>query len=150
MEKLKEHEHVNSSVCISLSVGVFVPCSNPVVQVKAVESGALQLLLTALATAQPLRVKKKVLTPTHMTINCPVPVQTPNVFCVPLSSCQVLFAVAALLRHFPYAQRTFLSHGGLQVLSELFRADGGGVLRTRIATMLYDMISEKVQHTTCI
>ncbi|XP_045887615.1 nucleotide exchange factor SIL1 [Micropterus dolomieu] len=88
--------------------------SNPVVQVKAVESGALQMLLTTLATAQPFQVKKK-----------------------------VLFAVASLLRHFPYAQRHFLSHGGLQVLSELFRADGGGVLRTRIVTMLYDMISEK-------
>ncbi|XP_040904655.1 nucleotide exchange factor SIL1 [Toxotes jaculatrix] len=88
--------------------------SNPVVQVKAVESGALQTLLTILATAQPLSVKKK-----------------------------VLFAVASLLRHFPYAQHNFLSHGGLQVLSELFRADGGGVLRTRIVTMLYDMISEK-------
>ncbi|XP_068451824.1 nucleotide exchange factor SIL1 isoform X2 [Clinocottus analis] len=88
--------------------------SNPVVQVKAVESGALQTLLTVLATAQPLRVKKK-----------------------------VLFAVAALLRNFPYSQRHFLSHGGLQVLSELFKADGGGVLRTRIVTMLYDMISEK-------
>uniref|UniRef100_G3Q693 Nucleotide exchange factor SIL1 n=1 Tax=Gasterosteus aculeatus TaxID=69293 RepID=G3Q693_GASAC len=88
--------------------------SNPMVQVKAVESGALQTLLTIMATAQPLRVKKK-----------------------------VLFAVASLLRNFPYAQRHFLSHGGLQVLSELFRADGGGVLRTRIVTMLYDMISEK-------
>ncbi|KAM3612736.1 uncharacterized protein V6R79_013584 [Siganus canaliculatus] len=88
--------------------------SNPAVQVKAVESGALQILLTTLVTAQPLRVKKK-----------------------------VLFAVASLLRHFPYAQRHFLSHGGLQVLSELFREDGGGVLRTRIVTMLYDMISEK-------
>uniref|UniRef100_UPI0037E71C72 nucleotide exchange factor SIL1 n=1 Tax=Semicossyphus pulcher TaxID=241346 RepID=UPI0037E71C72 len=88
--------------------------SNPVVQVKAVESGALQTLLTTLATAQQHRVKKK-----------------------------VLFAVASLLRHFPYAQRHFLSHGGLQVLSELFRADGGGILRTRIVTMLYDMISEK-------
>uniref|UniRef100_A0A3B5BE72 Nucleotide exchange factor SIL1 n=1 Tax=Stegastes partitus TaxID=144197 RepID=A0A3B5BE72_9TELE len=88
--------------------------SNPVVQVKAVESGALQTLLTTLATAQPLNVKKK-----------------------------VLFAVASLLRHFPYAQHHFLSHGGLQVLSELFRADGGGILRTRIVTMLYDMISEK-------
>ncbi|XP_074503968.1 nucleotide exchange factor SIL1 [Sebastes fasciatus] len=88
--------------------------SNPEVQVKAVESGALQMLLTILATEQPLRVKKKV----H-------------------------FAVASLLRNFPYAQRHFLSHGGLQVLSELFRADGGGVLRTRIVTMLYDMISEK-------
>lgn len=88
--------------------------SNPAVQVKAVESGALQMLLTTLVTAQPLRVKKK-----------------------------VLFAVASLLRHFPYAQSHFLSHGGLQVLSELFREDGGGVLRTRIVTMLYDMISEK-------
>ncbi|XP_034546478.1 nucleotide exchange factor SIL1 isoform X2 [Notolabrus celidotus] len=88
--------------------------SNPAVQVKAVESGALQTLLTSLATAEPLHVKKK-----------------------------VLFAVASLLRHFPYAQRHFLSHGGLQVLSELFKADGGGILRTRIVTMLYDLISEK-------
>lgn len=124
---------------------MFVPHSNPVVQVKAVESGALQKLLTALATAQPLIVKKKVWTPTLIPAKCPVCVQTTNVFCVPLSSCQVLFALAALLRHFPYAQHNFLSNGGLQVLSELFRADGGGVLRTRIVTMLYDMISEKVQ-----
>lgn len=58
---------------------------------------------------------------------------------------QVLFAVASLLRHFPYAQRHFLTHGGLQVLSELFRTDDSGVLRTRIVTMLYDMITEKVQ-----
>uniref|UniRef100_A0A3Q3X4H4 Nucleotide exchange factor SIL1 n=1 Tax=Mola mola TaxID=94237 RepID=A0A3Q3X4H4_MOLML len=91
---------------------------NPVVQVKVVESGALQTLLTLLATSKPLKVKKK-----------------------------VLFALASLLRHFPYAQRQILSHGGLQVLSELFRADEGGVLRTRIVTMLYDMISEKVHKT---
>ncbi|XP_043983046.1 nucleotide exchange factor SIL1 isoform X2 [Gambusia affinis] len=88
--------------------------SNPVVQVQAVEAGALQTLLTTLATTQPLNVKKK-----------------------------VLYALACLLRHFPYAQRHFLSHGGLQILSELFRADAGGILRTRIVTMLYDMISEK-------
>ncbi|XP_006808811.1 nucleotide exchange factor SIL1 [Neolamprologus brichardi] len=88
--------------------------SNPAVQVQAVENGALQTLLTTLATAQQLRVKKK-----------------------------VLFAVASLLRHFPYAQRHFLTHGGLQVLSELFRTDNSGILRTRIVTMLYDMITEK-------
>ncbi|KAF7644565.1 hypothetical protein LDENG_00219820 [Lucifuga dentata] len=88
--------------------------SNPVVQVKAVEAGALQTLLTVLATSQPLGVKKK-----------------------------VLFAAASLLRHFPYAQSHFLSHGGLQVLSELFRTDSSGTLRTRIVTMLHDMISEK-------
>uniref|UniRef100_A0A3Q0SYI3 Nucleotide exchange factor SIL1 n=1 Tax=Amphilophus citrinellus TaxID=61819 RepID=A0A3Q0SYI3_AMPCI len=89
--------------------------SNPAVQVEAVENGALQTLLTTLATAQQLRVKKK-----------------------------VLFAVASLLRHFPYAQHHFLTHGGLQVLSELFRADDGGILRTRIVAMLYDIITEKV------
>uniref|UniRef100_A0A3Q2EF25 Nucleotide exchange factor SIL1 n=1 Tax=Cyprinodon variegatus TaxID=28743 RepID=A0A3Q2EF25_CYPVA len=89
--------------------------SNPVVQVHAVEGGALQTLLTSLATAQQLSVRKK-----------------------------VLFALASLLRHFPYAQRHFLSHGGLTILSELFRADVGGILRTRIVTMLYDMITEKV------
>ncbi|KAK5622434.1 hypothetical protein CRENBAI_003703 [Crenichthys baileyi] len=88
--------------------------SNPVVQVQAVEGGALQTLLATLATTQPLNVKKK-----------------------------VLFAMACLLRHFPYAQRHFLSNGGLQILSELFRADVGGILQTRIVTMLYDMISEK-------
>ncbi|XP_014185046.2 nucleotide exchange factor SIL1 isoform X2 [Haplochromis burtoni] len=88
--------------------------SNPAVQVEAVENGALQTLLTTLATAQQLRVQKK-----------------------------VLFAVASLLRHFPYAQRHFLTHGGLQVLSELFRTDNSGILRTRIVTMLYDMITEK-------
>ncbi|XP_013882189.1 nucleotide exchange factor SIL1 [Austrofundulus limnaeus] len=88
--------------------------SNPVVQVKAVEEGALQTLLTTLATAQLHSVKKK-----------------------------VLFAVASLLRHFPFAQQHFLSRGGLQVLSELFQKDGGGVLRSRIVTMLHDLISEK-------
>ncbi|XP_029918197.1 nucleotide exchange factor SIL1 [Myripristis murdjan] len=88
--------------------------SNPVVQVEATESGALQRLLTILATVQPINVKKK-----------------------------VLFALASLLRHFPYAQSHFVSHGGLQVLSKLFRAEGGGLLRVRIVTMLYDMISEK-------
>uniref|UniRef100_H3CLH9 Nucleotide exchange factor SIL1 n=1 Tax=Tetraodon nigroviridis TaxID=99883 RepID=H3CLH9_TETNG len=88
--------------------------SNPVVQVRAMESGALQTLLTLLATSRSQQVKKK-----------------------------VLFALASLLRHFPYAQRHFLTHGGFQVLSELFRADEGGVLRTRVVTMLYDMISEK-------
>lgn len=35
--------------------------SNPAVQVKVVESGALQMLLTILATTQPVGVKKKVL-----------------------------------------------------------------------------------------
>lgn len=46
-------------------VTLCVSCSNPAVQVEAVENGALQTLLTTLATAQQLRVQKKVSTPTH-------------------------------------------------------------------------------------
>lgn len=45
-----------------------VSYSNPAVQVEAVENGALQTLLTTLATAQQLRVQKKVSTPTQLTV----------------------------------------------------------------------------------
>ncbi|KAI1884996.1 hypothetical protein AGOR_G00215640 [Albula goreensis] len=88
--------------------------SNPRVQVEAVEGGALQKLLTLLATERPMGVKKK-----------------------------LLFAVGSLLRHFPYAQSHFLRMGGVQVLGELFRASGGGALRVRVVTLIYDMIIEK-------
>lgn len=121
-------------------------CSNPVVQVKAMEEGALQSLLTTLATTQLLSVKKKVQVNRlqHSSTFIPYVFTDGSVF-LP----QVLFAVASLLRHFPFAQQYFLSHGGLQVLSELFKTDGGGVLRSRIVTILHDMISEKVQYTLC-
>ncbi|XP_052430621.1 nucleotide exchange factor SIL1 isoform X2 [Carassius gibelio] len=88
--------------------------SNPSVQVEAIEGGALQKLLTLLATQKPITVKKK-----------------------------VLFAVASLLRHFPFAQSHFLKLGGVQVLSELFQTSGTEPLRVRIITVLYDMITEK-------
>ncbi|XP_073676436.1 nucleotide exchange factor SIL1 [Garra rufa] len=88
--------------------------SNPSVQVVAIEGGALQKLLTLLATQRPVTVKKK-----------------------------VLFAVASLLRHFPFAQIHFLKLGGVHVLSELFQTPGTESLRVRIITVLYDMIIEK-------
>ncbi|XP_055080585.1 nucleotide exchange factor SIL1 isoform X2 [Periophthalmus magnuspinnatus] len=93
--------------------------SNPTVQVKAVESGALQALLTLLATTEHFPVQKK-----------------------------VLFAVASLLRNFPFAQQHFLSNGGLQVMSGVFQGDRNGSLRTRIVTLLYDLISEKISKTS--
>ncbi|XP_030621768.1 nucleotide exchange factor SIL1 [Chanos chanos] len=88
--------------------------SNPTVQVEAVEGGALQKLLTLLATPRPLGVKKK-----------------------------VLFALASLLRHFPFAQSRFVNRGGVQVLAELFQVTGAEALRLRIITVLYDLIVEK-------
>ncbi|XP_062380065.1 nucleotide exchange factor SIL1 [Sardina pilchardus] len=88
--------------------------SNPAVQVEAIEGGALQKLLTLLATPRPISVKKK-----------------------------ALFAVASLLRHFPHAQSHFLKLGGMQVLVDLFQMPGGESLRIRIITLIYDMIIEK-------
>ncbi|KAJ8255175.1 hypothetical protein GJAV_G00201890 [Gymnothorax javanicus] len=88
--------------------------SNPRVQVEAVEGGALQKLLTLLATERPMKVKKK-----------------------------LLFALGSLLRHFPFAQSHFLKMGGVQVLRDLFGASGSGALRVRVVNLLYDMITEK-------
>ncbi|XP_053091543.1 nucleotide exchange factor SIL1 isoform X5 [Pangasianodon hypophthalmus] len=88
--------------------------SNPSVQVVALECGTLQKLLTMLATPRPMTVKKK-----------------------------VLYALACLLRHFPTAQSQFVKLGGLQVLVELFQAQGAECLHVRIITLLYDMITEK-------
>ncbi|XP_012692076.2 nucleotide exchange factor SIL1 [Clupea harengus] len=88
--------------------------SNPSVQVEVTEGGALLKLLTLLATPRPIPVKKK-----------------------------ALFAVASLLRHFPYAQGHFLKLGGMQVLVDLFQTPGGESLRIRIVTLIYDMIVEK-------
>ncbi|KAM9377683.1 nucleotide exchange factor SIL1 [Pholidichthys leucotaenia] len=111
-------EGVNSSDAMLQENSAFVLgsalASNPMVQVVAMKYGALQRLLTTLAITKHNGVKKK-----------------------------VLFAMASLLRHFPYAQHHFLSRGGLQVLSEVFRADTEGILRTRVVTILYDMITEK-------
>ncbi|XP_066505506.1 nucleotide exchange factor SIL1 isoform X2 [Hoplias malabaricus] len=88
--------------------------SNPTVQIEALEGGALQKLLTLLATPHPVSVKKK-----------------------------ALFALACLLRHFPFAQSHFVELGGMQVLGDLFKEQGVDCLRVRIITMLYDMIIEK-------
>ncbi|CAO2593677.1 Nucleotide exchange factor SIL1, partial [Lemmus lemmus] len=89
--------------------------SNPKVQVEAIEGGALQKLLVILATEQPLTAKKK-----------------------------VLFALCALLRHFPYAQQQFLKLGGLQVLRSLVQEKNAKVLAVRVVTLLYDLVTEKM------
>lgn len=72
MSSCFKSELLKAALCISIPVSfltvVLMSCSNPAVQVKAVEGGALQTLLTMLATTQPLRVKKKVLTHTRVTI----------------------------------------------------------------------------------
>ncbi|XP_075457743.1 nucleotide exchange factor SIL1 isoform X2 [Ascaphus truei] len=89
--------------------------SNPRVQIKAFEGGALQKLLVILATEQPISVKKK-----------------------------ALFALSSMLRQFPYAQQQFLKLGGLQLLKNVFREKHAESLYIRVITLIYDMIVEKI------
>ncbi|XP_077168852.1 nucleotide exchange factor SIL1 isoform X1 [Paroedura picta] len=89
--------------------------SNPRVQVAAVDGGALQKLLLALATDQSLGVRKK-----------------------------ALFALSSMLRNFPYAQQQFLRLGGLQILRDLCTESGMEALHVRIVTLLYDLMIEKL------
>ncbi|MEE6479022.1 hypothetical protein FKM82_012098 [Ascaphus truei] len=77
--------------------------TNPRVQIKAFEGGALQKLLVILATEQPISVKKK-----------------------------ALFALSSMLRQFPYAQQQFLKLGGLQLLKNVFREKHAESLYIRI------------------
>uniref|UniRef100_UPI00358E45B7 nucleotide exchange factor SIL1 n=1 Tax=Myxine glutinosa TaxID=7769 RepID=UPI00358E45B7 len=88
--------------------------SNPQVQVQAVEGGLLQRLVVLLATDHSLPVRKK-----------------------------ALFAIATMLRHFPYAQRRFLDLGGVSLLSQLLETDRDRSLWIRIVTLAYDMLWEK-------
>ncbi|XP_069755275.1 nucleotide exchange factor SIL1 isoform X2 [Narcine bancroftii] len=87
---------------------------NPKVQIEAMEAGTLHKLLVLLATDHPMAVKKK-----------------------------ALFALASILRHFPFAQQQFLKLGGLQVLQQVFQAKGTECLHVRVMTLLYDMVMEK-------
>ncbi|XP_078724150.1 nucleotide exchange factor SIL1 isoform X1 [Lampetra fluviatilis] len=89
---------------------------NPPVQVQAVDGGILQKLVTALATEQQLPVTKK-----------------------------ALYALAAALRHFPYAQQRFLSLGGLSALGRIFDGEGTRSLRFKVLTLIGDMLNEKSQ-----
>ncbi|MEE6479024.1 hypothetical protein FKM82_012098 [Ascaphus truei] len=89
--------------------------TNPRVQIKAFEGGALQKLLVILATEQPISVKKK-----------------------------ALFALSSMLRQFPYAQQQFLKLGGLQLLKNVFREKHAESLYIRVITLIYDMIVEKI------
>ncbi|XP_061434519.1 nucleotide exchange factor SIL1 [Lethenteron reissneri] len=89
---------------------------NPPVQVQAVDGGILQKLVTALATEQQLPVTKK-----------------------------ALYALAAALRHFPFAQQRFLSLGGLSALGRIFDGEGTRSLRFKVLTLIGDMLNEKSQ-----
>lgn len=88
--------------------------SNPKVQIKAMEAGILQRLITILSTDMSMIVRKK-----------------------------ALYAVSALIRHFPYAQKRFLALGGLSVFSQLFTQPYTEKMRIQVITLLTDLNREK-------
>lgn len=90
--------------------------SNPHVQVQAVDSGALQLLLQVLSTSQSVPLRKK-----------------------------AMYAISGLLRMFPYAQMKFLELGGLSTFSSLFKGVDPSVvtLKVKAVTLLHDLLVEK-------
>lgn len=88
--------------------------SNPKVQIGALEAGALQLLLRLLSTQSSLNVRRK-----------------------------ILYCIATLCRHFPYAQIKFLELGGLAAIGDIFNEDGTDQLRIKVIAFLNDLLMEK-------
>lgn len=56
----------------------------------------------------------------------------------------VLYALSALVRHFPYAQQHFLQLGGLHALKAFFSQSDTAKLRLRAVTLINDMLLEQV------
>lgn len=89
--------------------------SNPKVQIAALESGTLHLLLRLMSTQSSVKLRRK-----------------------------VLFATSSLCRHFPFAQKHFLTLGGLTALGKIFEESGTDKLQVKALAFLNDMLTEKV------
>ena len=84
-------------------------------QIAAIENGAMREVLQLVAQDPSARVRKR-----------------------------AMFALSALVRHFPFAQKHFLELGGLSVLGKLFDNKSDESLQVRAVTLLSDLIKEKV------
>lgn len=87
---------------------------NPRVQVAAMEVGAMQQLVRMLSLEPSIGVRS-----------------------------HVLYALSALVRHFPHAQQRFLELGGLHALKALFSQPDTATLRLRAVTLVNDMLVEQ-------
>jgi len=92
-------------------------CSNPAVQIAAIEAGALQQLIRLLSIETSITFRS-----------------------------HLLSALSSLIRHFPFAQRKFLELGGLQALSSLLTQQtyDSGKLSVKAATLVSDLLTERV------
>lgn len=55
---------------------------------------------------------------------------------------RLLYTLSTLLRNFPHAQKTFLEHGGAEIMVKLLNRNNKIALRT--LTLMNDLIIEKV------
>ncbi|KAF5296654.1 hypothetical protein FQR65_LT10194 [Abscondita terminalis] len=100
------------------SLNLFGCCvqNNAKVQIHALETGALGILLKVLALNSNYKVKS-----------------------------QAVFALGTLLRHFPLAQLRFVENGGLSVFGNLLQESGDLKLRLKIVTLVNDLLLEHRQ-----
>ena len=61
-----------------------------------------------------------------------------------------LFALSALVRHFPYAQKLLLQNGGLSALADLFSYPAAQQLQVKAVTLICDLILEQVSTVASI
>jgi len=93
-------------------------CSNPTVQIAAIEAGALQQLIRLLSVESSVTFRTR-----------------------------LLAALSSLIRHFPFAQRKFLELGGLQTLSSLLSQQqtyDTEKLSVKAITLISDLLTERV------
>ncbi|VEN41610.1 unnamed protein product [Callosobruchus maculatus] len=91
--------------------------NNPKVQISALESGAITVLLRTLATEQSGKVKSR-----------------------------AVHALSCLLRRFPLAQLRFMKNGGLSIVSKLLDKNSLK-LQVKLVTLMNDLIVENIQAT---
>nr|CAH7752695.1 unnamed protein product [Callosobruchus chinensis] len=91
--------------------------NNPKVQISALESGAITVLLRTLATDQLGKVKSR-----------------------------AVHALSCLLRRFPLAQLRFMKNGGLSIVSKLLEKNSLK-LQVKLVTLMNDLIIENMQAT---
>ncbi|XP_071946700.1 nucleotide exchange factor SIL1-like isoform X2 [Antedon mediterranea] len=89
--------------------------SNPKVQIQGIEEGAMTLLLRMMHFDQSFNVQKK-----------------------------ALYALSSLIRHFPYAQRKFVSLGGVTSLSQVLQRESSAMLplQIRAVSLFNDLVVE--------
>ena len=58
---------------------------------------------------------------------------------------RVLYAIASIVRHFPYAQQRFIELGGFSALSTLFQQDSSEKIKLKCVTLITDLVSEQVR-----